>query len=79
MEYPEYGIYKRSVSECGFKEKPTLLVSKSEQQRPLKPLFQDIEKASWTSGILKQIYEDISTVIIFLEDMGELLDQRVIL
>ena len=79
MEYAEYGIYLREDSECLSKVKPELMISKSEDKKTSRPYFHEIKKGSCSNGILKQIYEDVYAVVRHLEDMGELLDQRVIL
>lgn len=81
MEYADYGIYERSDSGILNVEKPKL--KKTSNSEPLKQLQKHqlnlLKRVSGTQGALKQIYSDIKAVVKFIEDMGELLDQRVIM
>jgi hypothetical protein len=73
MEYPEYGIYKLPQVD---KSKKTKKISNS---LPLKDSKRLVNESNCPDGIMNQIYDNINIVISFIEDVGELLDHRVIM
>lgn len=81
MEYADYGIYQREDS-GSFEEKKKITLKKTSNSEPLKIQKHQrnlMKKINGTNSMLKRIYSDIKYTVNFLEDMGELLDQRVIL
>lgn len=80
MEYADYGIYERSDSNSELRSK--LRLKPNWRSAPLKKIdskYNPLTKVNSTSGLLKQIYSDIKSVVRYVEDLGELLEQRVIL
>lgn len=81
MEYVDYGIYQREESGT-FEEKKKVTLKKTSNSEPLKIQKHQrnlLKRINGTNSMLKHIYSDIKYILNFLEDMGELLDQRVIL
>lgn len=73
MEYPEYGIYKLPQVD---KSKNT---KKTSNSLPLKDSKRLVDENNCPDGVINQIYDNINIVISFIENMGELLDHRVIM
>jgi hypothetical protein len=73
MEYPQYGIY----------ELPEIVKSKQGKKKtfnslPLKASKRLVTESTCPNGVIKQIYYNINILVNFMEDMGELIDHRVI-
>lgn len=82
MEYTGYGIYEDEESKCYKNGKPILKKARKPQSTPIADLnnIKNAYKAiNGSRGRLSKIYFDIFTVVKFLESIGEILEQKVIL
>ena len=76
MEYAEFGLYKMTKA---LEFEDILNKDYNSKSIPERESNGKMNKINTSNGILTQIYEDLKSIILYLESVGEMLDTRVIM